>query len=81
MLGRRGSGWSTRRVGCEVPLPAGPNGRVQHDEARLQAFDVDERREPDRAVAVQLDGAPCRDEVRRELAHRFGRQQAPGILR
>ena len=53
---------------------------VQHVESRLQSLHVDERREPDRAVAVQLDRPPGGEEVRREVAHRVGGQQTAGIL-
>ncbi len=60
--------------------PGRPDRRVEHVEAGPEALDVDERREPDRAVAVQLDRAPRRDEVRCELAHGVGREQAAGIL-
>ena len=57
------------------------DGGVQHLEPRAQPFHVDERREPDRAVAVQLDRpfARRREEVRRQLAHGVRRQAAhPG---
>ena len=55
---------------------------MQDLEARMEPLDVDERREPDRRMAVQLDRAlACRrGEVRSELAHRRRRQQAAGIL-
>ena len=68
--------------GCEVPRDSGPDGGVHDLEAGLDPLDVDERRQPDRAVAVQLDRALAGggDEVRRELAHGVGREQAAGIL-
>ena len=55
---------------------------MQHVEAGPEPLHVHERREPDRAVAVQLDGAPAggSDEVRRELAHGVRRQQPARIL-
>ena len=53
---------------------------MKHVEAGLQSCQVDDRREPDRAVAVQLDRAPGRDEVRGQLAHGVGRQQAARVL-
>ena len=51
-------------------------------EAGLDPLDVDQRREPDRAVAVQLDRplAGGGDEVRRQLADRVGGQQPARVL-
>ena len=73
-----------RRLGRGLRRPARERvrRRVQHLEARPHALDVGERREPDRAVAVQLDRPVARgaQEVRRQLAHRVCREQAAGIL-
>ena len=51
-------------------------------EAGLHTLDVDERRQADRAMAVQLDGSSSGggDEVRRELADGVGCEQATGVL-
>ena len=73
-----------RRLGGRVRRAAGQrrDRGVQHVEPGAQPLHVDERREPDRAVAVQLDRAPAggAQEVRRELAHGRRRQQPAGIL-
>ncbi len=55
---------------------------MQHVEAGPEPLHVDEGSEPDRAVAVQLDGAPAgsSDEVGCELTHGVRRQQPAGVL-
>ena len=78
----------SRRVvsaaGFDVPRASGADRRVQHPEAGASALQVGERREPDRAVAVQLDRLAARrggEEVRGELPHRVRREQAAGSFR
>src|SRR5581483_11296784 len=73
---------SQRRLGGRLrgAVAGRPDRGVQHLEAGIEAGHVDLRRQPDRAVAVQLDGPPRRDEVRRELADRVRREQPAGVL-
>ena len=69
-------------LGLGGPARQRSGGRVDDLKPGVDALDVDQRRKPDRAVAVQLDRAPAGggDEVRRQLAHRIGRQQPAGVL-
>ena len=56
--------------------------RVHDLKPGIDALDVDQRRQPDRAVAVQLDRPSCSggEQVRRQLAHRGRGQQPAGVL-
>jgi hypothetical protein len=51
-------------------------------EAGADTLDIDQWRQPDRAVAVQLNGTAAgrRDEMRGQLPNGVGRQQPAGIL-
>ena len=73
-----------RRLGGRVRRAAGERARggVEHAEAGPCAFEVDDRSEADRGVAVQLGDALAgrSDEVGRQLAHCVGREQPAGVL-
>ncbi len=73
---------SAERIGLRCPTRQRARSGVDGVKAGFHAFEVDKRRESDRAMAVQLDRAIAgrRPEVRCQFSHRVGCEQAPGIL-